>query len=225
MSDMRRRDFITLVGGAAAWPLAARAQQPAMPVIGFLSSRSPEESAYLMAGFREGLKKSGFVEGQNVAIEYRWAENQYERLPTLAADLVRRSVAVIAAAGGDVSALAAKAATSSIPIVFTSGGDPVRSGLVASFNRPGGNATGTTLFTSASVAKRLELLLELVPTAAVIGALVNPNNANAEFEVRDSQTAAGALGRQLHLVHARTEGTLTQRLQLWLDCGPKRYLS
>ena len=204
MSDMRRRDFITLVGGAAAWPLAARAQQPAMPVIGFLSSRSPEESAYLMAGFREGLKKSGFVEGQNVAIEYRWAENQYERLPTLAADLVRRSVAV-AAAGGDVSALAAKAATSSIPIVFTSGGDPVRSGLVASFNRPSGNATGTTLFTSALVAKRLELLLELVPTAAVIGALVNPNNANAEFEVRDIQTAAGALGRQLHLVHARTE--------------------
>jgi putative ABC transport system substrate-binding protein len=175
-------------------------------VIGFLSARSAAESEYLVAGFREGLKESGYVEGQNVAIEFRWAENQYDRLPALAADLARRPVAVIAAGGGDVSALAAKAATSTIPIVFTSGADPVRSGLVASFNRPGGNATGTTLFTSALVGKRLELLLELAPTVAVIGALANPNNPNAVYETRDLQTAARALGRQLHVVNVRTEG-------------------
>jgi putative ABC transport system substrate-binding protein len=203
---MKRREFITLLGGAAAaWPLAARAQQPSMPVVGFLSFRSPGESNYLMDGFYRGLKESGYEEGKNLAIEYRWAEGDYGRLRAMAEDLVNRRVAVIAAAGGDVSALAAKAATSTIPIVFTSGADPVRSGLVASINRPGGNATGTTLFTSALVAKRLELLLQLVPAAKIIGVLVNPNNPNLGSEISDLQAAASLLGRQLKVVNASSE--------------------
>jgi putative ABC transport system substrate-binding protein len=205
IATMRRRDFITLLGGAATWPLAARAQQPAMPVVGFLSFRSPGESNYLMDGFYRGLKESGYEEGKNLAIEYRWAEGDYGRLRAMAEDLVNRRVAVIAAAGGDVSALAAKAATSTIPIVFTSGADPVRSGLVASINRPGGNATGTTLFTSALVAKRLELLLQLVPAAKIIGVLVNPNNPNLGSEISDLQAAASLLGRQLKVVNASSE--------------------
>jgi putative ABC transport system substrate-binding protein len=176
-----------------------------MPVVGFLSFRSPGESNYLMDGFYRGLKESGYEEGKNLAIEYRWAEGDYGRLRAMAEDLVNRRVAVIAAAGGDVSALAAKAATSTIPIVFTSGADPVRSGLVASINRPGGNATGTTLFTSALVAKRLELLLQLVPAAKIIGVLVNPNNPNLGSEISDLQAAASLLGRQLKVVNASSE--------------------
>jgi putative ABC transport system substrate-binding protein len=202
---MRRREFIAGLGGAAAWSRVARAQQPAMPVIGFLSNLSRAQSANLMAGFHQGLKEVGYVEGQNLAIEYRWAEGQYDRLPLLARDLVGRRVAVIAAAGGDASALAAKAITSTIPIVFTSGGDPIASGLVASFNRPGGNATGVAILTSQVVAKRLELLVNLVPTAKVVGALVNPNNPNAISDKGDADSAARVLKRQLFAVNARTE--------------------
>src|SRR5947208_2118715 len=181
---MRRRDFIALLGGAAAWPLAARAQQPAMAVIGFLSSGSPAESSHLVAAFRAGLQAGGYGEGQTVAIEYRWAEGQYDRLPALAADLVRHGVAVLATTGGEPSALAAKAATSTIPIVFTVGGDPVKIGLVASLNRPGGNATGVSLLTTAPEAKRLGLLHELVPATKVVGVLIDPNYQEAEAQSR-----------------------------------------
>jgi putative ABC transport system substrate-binding protein len=201
---MRRREFIAGLAGATTWPLAANAQ-PATPVVGFLSSRSRDQSGTLMTGFHEGLKEVGYVEGQNLAIEYRWAEGHYDQLPSLASDLVRRRVAVIAVAGGDASALAAKAATSAIPIVFTSGGDPVAYGLGASFNRPGGNATGVAILTFQVVTKRLELLVNLVPTAKIIGALVNPNNPNAVLEKRDADTAARMLKRQFFAVDARTE--------------------
>jgi putative ABC transport system substrate-binding protein len=202
---MRRRDFITLLGGAAAaWPLAARAQQSAMPVIGFLNGQSPDGySAYLRA-FRQGLKDAGYVEGENVAIEYRWAENQVDRLPALAADLVRRRVAVIAAGGG--AAFAAKAATTTIPIVFTTGEDPVRSGLVASLARPGGNLTGVNFFNAELTAKRLELLRGLVPAATRVAVLVNPTTAGTSTEtmVRDMEPAARTLGLQIQILNAST---------------------
>jgi putative ABC transport system substrate-binding protein len=171
---MKRREFITLLGGAAAWPLAARAQQPAMPVIGFMSARSPEDSAHLVAAFRRGLGESGFIEGQNVAIEFRWAHGQYDRLPALADELVRRQVNVLVAVGGEPSPLAAKRATSTIPIVFGVGSDPVSIGLVESFSRPGGNVTGVTLMTALMEPKRLGLLRELVPAAPLVGVLLNP---------------------------------------------------
>jgi putative tryptophan/tyrosine transport system substrate-binding protein len=206
---MKRREFIVLLGGAAiAWPLAARAQQPAMPVIGFLSSRSPDESKHLVAAFRTGLQASGYVEGQNVGIEYRWAEGQYDRLPELAADLVRRGVAVLVTTGGEPSALAAKEATSTIPIVFTVGGDPVKVGLVASLSRPGGNATGVSLLTTAPEAKRLGLLNEVVPNAAVFGVLINPNYQEAEAQSREVQDAARAIGRQVQIANAGNDREL-----------------
>src|SRR6516165_10221193 len=202
---MRRRDFISLVGGSTvAWPLAARAQQQAMPVVGFLGTTTPDDFADRVAAFREGLKEVGYVEGQNVVIEYRWPEGHYDRLPTLASDLVRRQVAVIAAVGGEPSALAAKAATTTIPIVFSIGGDPIRVGLVSNLNRPGGNITGVNFFQSDIGAKRLGLMHELLPKATVIGILVNPTFTDAEAEIRDANEAAVRLGLQTHIVEART---------------------
>jgi len=203
---MKRREFMTLLGGAAAtWPLTARAQQPAMPVIGFLSSRSPAESASDVAGFRQGLAQTGYVENQNLAIEYRWAENRYERLPALAADLVGRQVAVIAALGGPVTALAVKAATKTVPFVFITGVDPVKLGLVASFARPGGNATGLNIFITAIEAKRLGLLRELVPTAARIAVIVNPNSPEVDSQLNDVQTGADAVGWELQILRVGSE--------------------
>src|SRR5215831_7368664 len=205
-SHIGRRKFLATLGSAAAvWPLAARAQQPAMPVIGFLSGRSPSEAAYALAAFHQGLRQGGFAEGQNVAIEYRWAEGQYDRLPALAADLVHRHVAVIAATGGTQSALAAEAATATIPIVFGTGDDPVKFGLVASLNRPGRNSTGVNFLLTGIKAKRLGLLHDLVPTAALIGVLFNPNNSNFETQLRDVQEAAHSIGQQIHVLHASSE--------------------
>src|SRR3954470_4889734 len=202
---MRRREFITLVGAATAWPLAAHAQQPAMPVIGFLHTQSPDSNADRLRGFRQGLKESGYVEGENVTIAYRWAENQIDRLPALAAELVRRQVAVIAAIGSPGSPFAAKAETSTIPIVFAVGDDPVRLGLVASLARPGGNLTGINFFNSELVAKRLEILRTLLPTAARVTVLVNPVNADtAESTLRDIGPAARALDLQIQVIKAST---------------------
>ena len=203
---MRRRDLIILIAGSiAAWPLAARAQQPTMPVVGFLdSSRSPGDAAFLVAAFGEGLNEVGYVEGQNVVIEYRWAEGQYDRLPVLAAELVRRQVTVIYASSL-ADALAAKAATTTIPIVFIATGDPVQLGLVASFNRPGGNATGVNQFSAALEPKKLELLHELVPKAGVIGVLVNPTYPTTETISKDLQVATRTLGVQIHVVNASDE--------------------
>ena len=205
---MRRREFITLIGGAASLPLAARAQQP-MPVIGFLHSASFDTIANLVQSFHQGLREAGFVEGRNVSIEYRWAEGHYDRLPALAADLVRRQVAVIMASGGTPAALAAKAATTAIPIVVLVGVDPVTAGLVASLNQPGGNVTGISILNVAVVAKRLELLHELVPTAAVIALLVNPTNpVFTEPETKEVRDAARSLRLQLHVLNASNEGEI-----------------
>jgi ABC-type uncharacterized transport system substrate-binding protein len=201
---MRRRDFIRLAGGVAAWPLAARAQQPGMPVVGFLGTRAPGDDPQLLTAFRRGLKEAGYVEGQNVAIEYRFAENQYDRLPALAADLIRRQVAVIAANGR--AAQTAKEATATIPIVFVAGFDPVEVGLVASLNQPGGNITGVSILDVELGPKRLELLHELVPTATMFAVLVNPTDpTRAETTSNELQAAAHSLGLQLHVLHASTD--------------------
>jgi putative ABC transport system substrate-binding protein len=204
---MRRREFITLLGGAACWPLAARAQQPAIPVIGFVSPRSLIDSAELVAAFRQGLKEAGYFDGQNAAIEFRWADGQYDRLPALAADLVRRQVSVIAAVGSP-AAVAAKSATTTIPIVFSAGFDAVELGLVASLNRPGGNVTGVTNLNTELGPKRLELLHEVLPARSIMAALVNPTNPNAETVSRDLRAAASTLGLQLNVLLASTEGEI-----------------
>jgi putative ABC transport system substrate-binding protein len=202
--QVRRREFITVLGGAAAaWPLGARAQQPAMPVIGFISIESLETSRDQVAAFRRGLSETGYLEGQNVAIEYRWAEGQADQLPTLAADLVRRRVAVIATLA-NVATVAAKTATTMIPIVFTIGGDPVKMGFVSSLNRPGGNITGVSFLSSAVMAKMLEVLHEVVPNAAVMAAIVNPANPQADADTREAQEAARVVGVQLHVLNVST---------------------
>jgi putative ABC transport system substrate-binding protein len=204
--EIGRRQFISALGGSAlAWPLAARAQQPAMPVIGFLNAGSPGAYAPFVVALRRGLNEAGFIEGQNVAIEYRWAEGQYDRLPALAADLVRRQVAVIVATASSAPALAAKAATTTIPIVFETGGDPVQEGVVASLNRPGGNATGVFVLLNAMEGKRLGLLREMVPTAALIAVLLNPANPSFESQLNEVQQAARSVGQQLHILHASSE--------------------
>jgi putative ABC transport system substrate-binding protein len=204
---MRRREFIALLGAAtAACPLAVFAQAPVMPVIGFLNNASPAPAAPLVTAFRRGLDRAGYVEGRNVAIEYRWAEGQYDRLPALAGELIGRNVAVIAATGGLVTAQAAKAATSTIPVLFIAGLDPVQEGLVASINRPGGNATGVSVYTAELGAKRLEQLRELLPAVARVAMLVNPDSISTETEKEDLGAAARGVGIQLVVVHARSEG-------------------
>jgi putative ABC transport system substrate-binding protein len=208
---VKRREFITLLGGAAAtWPLAARAQQATMPVVGYLSAESFEASG--LAAFRKGLSETGYVEGQNVTIESRWAEGQADRLPALATDLVRRRVTIIAALA-NIAAVTAQARTTTIPIVFTIGGDPVRIGLVGSLNRPSGNITGVSFLSSAVMAKMLEVLHAVVPHTAVIGALVNPDNPQSEADTRDAQDAARILGTHLLVLNARTDGDINKAFE------------
>jgi putative tryptophan/tyrosine transport system substrate-binding protein len=214
---MKRREFFTLVGGAAAWPLAARAQQPGMPVVGYLRSAPLADVAHLVTAFRQGLKEAGFVEGQNVAIEFRSAEGHTERLPALAAELIRRPVAVIVADNN--AALAAKVATKTVPIVFGSGGDPVKNGLVASLNRPGGNVTGVSFLGGVLGAKRLELLRQLVPKATTIGVLVNPGTPTTEAERKDVQAAAQTIGQQLIILDVSSDRDLEAAFATFVQRG------
>jgi putative ABC transport system substrate-binding protein len=223
--QLKRRDFIALLGGAAlTLPLAARAQQQAIPVVGFLSSGSPTEFAPLVAAFGQGLREAGFVDGGNVTIESRWAEDHIDRLPAMAAELVRRGVTVIAATGGSAPARAAKAATSTIPIVFTGGGDPIGLGLVPSLSRPGGNVTGATNLTAALDTKRLELLRELVPAATIIAVLMNPNNGGAGAGLRNLQDAARLLGIQLQVSSAISERDFEPAFAAFLQQGARALL-
>ena len=206
---MRRRDFITLLGGSAiTWPSAARAQQAAPPVVGFLGSGSLQSDAFRLAAVQQGLTESGYVEGRNVAFEYRWAEDHYERLPALAAELVRRGIAVLISIGGNTSAVAAKSSTATIPVVFATGSDPIKLGLVTSLNRPGGNVTGVNFLTEMLVAKQLEVLYETIPRTPLIGFLVNPTNANAEADTKSVLAAAESLGQKLVVVQAQTDSEL-----------------
>jgi putative ABC transport system substrate-binding protein len=213
---MRRRDVIVFLGGAVAWPLAARAQHAAMPVMGYLNSRSRDADAPFLAAFHHGLNETGYVEGQNVMVEYRWAEGQYDRLPALATDLVRRRVTVMAATSTP-AALAARTATSAIPIVFTSAADPIAIGLVDSLSRPSGNVTGINIYLSDLGAKRLELLRQLAPNAAAIAMLVNPNFPDAEIQSKDMEEAARTLGQKVHLVNANTEGDLNRAFATFIE--------
>jgi putative ABC transport system substrate-binding protein len=207
--DMKRRDFIKVIAvSTAMWPHIAPAQTPAVPVIGYLGTGSPESDAFRLAAVRQSLIEAGYVEGRNVAFEYRWAENRYELLPVLAAELVSRKVAVIVALGGNTAAVAAKSATATIPIVFTIGTDPVKSGLVASLNRPGGNITGVSFLINALIAKQFEVLHEAVPKTALIGVLVNPTNANAERDTENVLAAAELVGQKLAVVQAHTDSEL-----------------
>jgi putative ABC transport system substrate-binding protein len=218
---MQRRQFISLLAGAAAtWPIAARAQQPKMPVIGFLQPTSPDAYAERLRAFRQGLKETGFVEGENVTIVYRWAENQADRLPALAAELVRRQVAVIATTGGAAPALAAKAATRTIPIVFNVGEDPVKLGLVESLARPGTNLTGINFFTTELVAKRLELLRELLPAITRVAALINPTGPGAETTLKDMEAAARSLGLQVRVLRASTSREINAAFTTFTDERP-----
>jgi putative ABC transport system substrate-binding protein len=217
-NQLRRREFIRLLGGAATWPFAARGQQPAAPVIGFMGLEAPDLYADRLGAFHQGLKETGFVEGQNVAVEYRWAQGHYDRYPEMAAEFARRQVAVIAATGGEPSPQSAKAATQTIPIVFTANGDPVGEGLVASLNRPGGNITGITVFGTAAVTKRVQLIHELIPQATIIAYLMNPNHPSGEIEMSAAQTAARSLGKEMPVLSASNESeidtafaTMTQR--------------
>jgi putative ABC transport system substrate-binding protein len=209
IAKLKRREFIALLGGAAVtWPLAARAQQPAMPVVGYLSARSPEDTAHLVKAFRRGLSEAGFIEGQNVTVEYRWALGQADRLPGLAADLIGKPVTLFVTTGGESAALAAKAATSTIPIAFIIGGDPVKLGLAATYNRPGGNATGISILTETLEPKRLELLRELVPQARTIGAFLDPNFPLHERQLRDVREAARALDLQVQELRVSTDADI-----------------
>jgi len=216
---MRRREFISLFGSAAAWPLIARAQQPAMPVVGFLSSRSPGESASVVAAFRQGLRETGFIEGQNLGIAFRWAEGLYDRLPALASELVSLPVTLLFAAGGPPSAFAAKGATSTIPIVFSAASDPVEIGLVPSLNQPGGNITGMGIFNASLGAKRLELMKDLMPNAGVIGYLLNPAHQKSELEAKSVVAAANALGIDVRILNAKSESELDSTFE-----GLKRHV-